>query len=126
MSTGIENTEKEILYNLEADVKSLKKELGETVKAIMDGGYSKCPIILAHTDDIAIAQKVIDKAQYSTHFNFSASTLEEMVTRKIILEEKKEEFEKQMRINIAFHRQIRNEKDFARNRRRAVEHRRDR
>ena len=98
MSTGIGNTEKEILYNLEADVKSLKKELGETVKAIIDGGYSNSPIILAHADDIAIAQKVIDKAQYSTHFNFSASTLEEMVTRKIILEEKKDEFEKQMRI----------------------------
>jgi hypothetical protein len=98
MSTGIGNTEKEILYNLEADVKSLKKELVETVKAIIDGGYSNSPIILAHADDIAIAQKVIDKAQYSTHFNFSASTLEEMVTRKIILEEKKEEFEKQMRI----------------------------
>lgn len=97
MSASIENTEKEILYNLEADVKSLKKELAETVKAIVDGGYSKYPIMLAHTEDIAIAQKVIDKDMHNTHFNFSASTLEEMVTRKVILDTKKAEFEKQMR-----------------------------
>ena len=99
MATGISEQEKEILYNLEADVKSLKKELNETVKAIVDGGYSKFPILLAHTDDIAIAQKVIDKQEYQTHFSFSASTMEEMVTREVILPDKKTEFEQQFQIN---------------------------
>jgi|TARA_B110000503_G_scaffold143637_1_gene246547 hypothetical protein len=92
-------TEADILTEVEQDIKALKKELNETVKAIVDGGYSEFPILLAHADDIAIAQKVIEKDVYQTHFHFSASTLEEMVTRKIILSEKQGDFEKQMKAN---------------------------
>ena len=95
----IKEEEKEILYNLEADIKTLKKELNETVKAVVDGGYSKFPVLLAHSEDIAIAQKVIDKSMHQTHFSFSASTLEEMVTRKIILKDKQGDFEKKMMEN---------------------------
>jgi hypothetical protein len=91
--------EEEILTLVEQDIKVLKKELNETVKAIEDGGYSKFPILLAHENEIAIAQKVIEKDIYNTNFNFSASTLEEMVTRKIILNEKQEDFKKQMKAN---------------------------
>ena len=68
-------TEADILTEVEQDIKALKKELNETVKAIVDGGYSEFPILLAHADDIAIAQKVIEKDVYQTHFHFSASTL---------------------------------------------------
>lgn len=98
MSTS--NTkEEQILSDLEADIKTLKKELNETVKAIVDGGYSKFPILLAHSENIAIAQKVIDKNEYQTHFSFSASTMEEMVARKIILDDKKSDFERRYKSN---------------------------
>ena len=99
MEGVINEKEKEILHNVEADIKTLKKELNETVKAIVDGGYSKFPILLAHEEDIAIAQKVIDKVDYQSHFNFSASTLEEMVSRKIILENKRSDFERRYKAN---------------------------
>ena len=98
MSTS--NTkEEQILSDLEADIKTLKQELNETVKAIVDGGYSKFPILLAHSENIAIAQKVIDKNEYQTHFSFSASTMEEMVARKIILDDKKSDFERRYKSN---------------------------
>ncbi len=98
MSTS--NTkEEQILSDLEADIKTLKKELNETVKAIVDGGYSMFPILLAHSENIAIAQKVIDKNEYQTHFSFSASTMEEMVARKIILDDKKSDFERRYKSN---------------------------
>ena len=98
MSTS--NTkEEQILSDLEADIKTLKKELNETVKAIVDGGYSKFPILLAHSENIAIAQKVIDKNEYHTHFSFSASTMEEMVARKIILDDKRSDFERRYKSN---------------------------
>ena len=99
MQDSIQESEKEILVNLEGDLKALNKELNETVKAIVDGGYSKFPILLAHAEDIAIAQKVIDKNIHNSTFNFSASTLEEMVTRKIIVEDKKKDFEAKMKAN---------------------------
>ncbi len=87
--------EQELLQSLDGDIKLLKKELNETVKAIVDGGYSNFPILLAHEEEIAIAQKVIDKKEYKTSFSFSASTMEELVARKIILDEKKSAFKKQ-------------------------------
>ncbi|PCJ65589.1 MAG: hypothetical protein COA58_09275 [Bacteroidetes bacterium] len=99
MQNAIEESEKEILLSLESDIKALSKELKETVTAIIDGGYSKFPILLAHSEDITIAQKVIDKNTHNSVFNFSASTLEEMVTRKIILNDKKMEFKAKMKSN---------------------------
>ena len=60
MNNKIKPNEQELLQTLDGDIKMLKKELNETVKAIVDGGYSKFPILLAHEEDIAIAQKVID------------------------------------------------------------------
>jgi len=99
MQNSIQENEKEILINLEGDLKALNSELNETVKAIVDGGYSKFPVILAHEEDIAIAQKVIDKNVHNSTFNFSASTLEEMVARKIILEDKRKDFETKMKSN---------------------------
>lgn len=99
MTEQINPKEQEILSNLEADIRTIKKELDETIKAIVDGGYSKFPILLAHEENIAIAQKVIDKKDYHTHFNFSASTMEEMVARKIILDERKADFERRFKTN---------------------------
>jgi hypothetical protein len=92
-----EEQEKELLAQLEGDVKILSTELAETVKAIVDGGYSKFPVLIAHVDDIAIAQKVIDKNESQSFFSFSASTMEEMISRKIIVEDRKADFEKQFK-----------------------------
>lgn len=95
MNQTINQKEQALLASLDEDIKVLSKELNETVKAIVDGKYSKFPILLAHQEDIAIAQKVIDKKEYQTSFHFSASTLEELVARKIIMEDKKEAFQHQ-------------------------------
>ncbi len=95
MNNTKEEQEKELLAQLEGDVKILSAELAETVKAIVDGGYSKFPILIAHIEDIAIAQKVIDRQESQSYYSFSASTMEEMIARKIILEDRKEDFEKQ-------------------------------
>jgi len=95
MENTIKPNEQELLQSLDGDMKILKKELNETVKAIVDGGYSKYPILLAHEEEIAIAQKVIDRKEYKTSFSFSASTMEELVARNIILDDKKDAFEKQ-------------------------------
>jgi hypothetical protein len=95
MDSTKEEQEKELLAQLEGDVKILSAELAETVKAIVDGGYSKFPILIAHIEDIAIAQKVVDKNESQSYYSFSASTMEELITRKIILEDRKDDFEKE-------------------------------
>jgi len=95
MEQTINTKEQELLHSLDSDISGLKKELNETIKAIIEGGYSKYPILLAHEQNLPIAQKVIDKTDYHTHFNFSASTMEELIARKIISDDKKEAFKEQ-------------------------------
>ena len=73
----------------------LHRRFNALSKFLHSGGYSNFPILLAHEEEIAIAQKVIDKKEYKTSFSFSASTMEELVARKIILDEKKSAFKKQ-------------------------------
>ncbi len=99
MEKSILQEEKEFLYNLESDVKLLQKELSEIVKAIVDGGYSKFPVVLAHPEKLAIAQQVIDKDEYHTNYNYSASTLEELTARSIVVKEREEDFKKQFLIH---------------------------
>ena len=46
MENIINPNEQELLQSLDGDIKLLKKELNETVKAIVDGGYSNFPIYI--------------------------------------------------------------------------------
>jgi Mg2+/Co2+ transporter CorC len=99
MNGEINPKEKEVLNMLEQDVKVLKTELKETIDDIVKEGYSKFPILVTHLQDIDIAEKIIDKDLYNTHFSFSATTLEQMVERGIIVPDKKTAFEQQYTTN---------------------------
>ncbi len=89
----MEVKEQEILSTLEGDVKLVKDAIKETLTEIIKQGFSNYPIFIAHQQAIAIADKVIDKEVFNTSFHFSASTLEVMVAKGIIVEEKKEAME---------------------------------
>jgi len=99
MNGEIDPREKEVLNMLEQDVKVLKAELKETIDDIVKQGYSQFPILVTHLQDIDIAEKIIDKDLYHTHFSFSATTLEQMVERGIIVPAKKAAFELQYKAN---------------------------
>jgi nitrogenase molybdenum-iron protein alpha/beta subunit len=89
MDNTIDQKETEILRKLELDVKAFAEQLKETRDAIVSGGYSEFPVLIAHYEDIGIAQKVMDKELFSSNFHYSASTLEELIERKIVLKERK-------------------------------------
>ncbi|MEY2923812.1 MAG: hypothetical protein RLZZ337_352 [Bacteroidota bacterium] len=99
MNGDINQREKEVLVMLEQDVKVLKSELKETIDDIIKEGFSNFPILVTHLQDIDIAEKIIDKDLYQTHFHFSATTLEQMVERGIIMQDKKSTFEQQYQAN---------------------------
>ncbi|MBT8326579.1 MAG: hypothetical protein KJP21_02580 [Bacteroidia bacterium] len=95
----MEDKEKEVLKVLELDVTNFKKELKEVVDTIVNEGFSKFPMLIAHKEDIALAQKVLDKELFNSSFSFSASTLEELVSKGVILKEKEEAFKEQIETN---------------------------
>ncbi|MBR9859366.1 hypothetical protein GYB22_01165 [bacterium] len=82
--------QQEILKLLEADLKTVGEALEETVGDIVKHGFSQYPVLLAHVDELSIADKVIDRNEYQTNFNFSASTLEVLISKGIILQDKKQ------------------------------------
>lgn len=94
----MDSQEKEVLQLLEGDVKSMGEMLRETITDIIAEGYSDYPILIAHEEDISIATKVIEKNLYKTSFNFSASTLEELIEKKVIKEDKRAAFEAQIKV----------------------------
>ena len=93
----MENKVEEILKSLEGDLKILKKPLQEVISEIIKQGYSNYPILIAHPEDMAFADKVIDKNLFNSSFHFSASTLEAMVKKGIVLEDRKEAMEAKMK-----------------------------
>lgn len=93
----MENQEQEILSTLEGDIKTLKEPLKETITEIVSQGYSNYPILIAHIEDMNFADKIIDKSLFNTAFHFSASTLEAMLSKGIILEDRREAFEEKIK-----------------------------
>ena len=78
---NIGEKEQEVLKVLELDVKSFKKELKEVVDTIVNEG------------------KVLDKDTFNSSFSFSASTLEELVSKGIVMKDKEEAFKEQIKTN---------------------------
>ena len=95
----IGDKEQEILKVLELDVTNFKKELKDVVVTIVKEGYSDYPVLIAHKEDIALAQKVLDKNLYNSSFSFSASTVEELVSKGVILKEKEDSFKEKVKTN---------------------------
>lgn len=83
----MEAKEQQILSTLEGDVKVLKDALKDTITEIIKQGFSNYPILIAHIEDLKIADKVIDKEMFNTTFHFSATILEVMVKKGIIKKE---------------------------------------
>ena len=92
----MEANEQAVLQALETDIKTLKEALKETANEIVKEGYSRYPIIIAHAQELAFADKIIDRELFQSNFHFSASTLEAMVEKGIILKERKAAMEQQM------------------------------
>ena len=93
----MDTKEQEILAGLEGDIKLVKEPLKETITEIIKQGFSNFPIVIAHQVEIDIADKVIDKSLFNTAFHFSASTLEVMVAKGIIMEDKKSAMQAKMK-----------------------------
>ena len=99
MQNEINDKEQEILKLLELDFAALKTELKDTADAIKKDGYSKYPVLLAHVQDLDIAEKIIDSNLHNSGFSYSASTLEELIEKGVILKERQIAFEEQFKAN---------------------------
>ena len=89
----MEDKEKALLEQLENDIKKLSSQLYEVANDVVKHGFSKYPVLIAHKDDIAIADKILDRFEQECNFHFSATTLEVLVAKGVLLKDKKSDLE---------------------------------
>ncbi len=71
-----------------------KKLLGQASDTIVEQDVSKYPIFVLHQHQVEIGLLLVDKTQVTGNWTVNVSTLEEFVTKQIVLTEQLDNFKK--------------------------------
>jgi hypothetical protein len=82
------------LQELNQNLNIYKESIREISDEIIDNQVSKYPIFIASREETNLGKQIIDKEELALEWSINASTLEEFVRRKIVLENKLEAFKK--------------------------------
>jgi len=80
------------LLTLESDIQKIGETLQEASETIINENISNYPLFVAHQHAVAIGIELFDKDQQGINWSFNATTLEEMVAKKIVEVAKLEDF----------------------------------
>lgn len=83
-----------IVKSLKEDLKFYNEMIRETAIDIIKDGFSEYPVFIATDHEVKIGNLVFDKNDFARDFNIYATTIEELVEHKLILENKKNDFVK--------------------------------
>ncbi len=79
---------KEILNSLKEDIRFYEKYIKEVANDILDGKYTEYPLFIAHQHEVALGECILDKDDFDRKWSIHATTLEELVEKGIITEDK--------------------------------------
>ena len=82
------------LQELNQNLNIYKESILEISEEIIDNQVSKYPVFIASREETNLGKQIIDKEELALEWSINASTLEEFVRRKIVLENKLEAFKK--------------------------------
>jgi hypothetical protein len=82
------------LQELNQNLNIYKESIREISDEIIDNQVSKYPVFIASREETNLGKQIIDKEELALEWSINASTLEEFVRRKIVLENKLEAFKK--------------------------------
>jgi hypothetical protein len=85
-------TNEEHLHALEKDLKRYLPMFRDATTAIIEQDVSNYPIFVAHRDYSLVGISLLDRHKSNTFWSFSASTLEEFVSKQIVDSSKVEDF----------------------------------
>ncbi len=83
------------LKSLETDLRFYNDSIREVAIEIITEGISPHPIFIAHQHEVRLGEPILDRSELNTEWSIHASTLEEFVENRLILDDKKEKFIKQ-------------------------------
>ncbi len=82
------------LNSLKVDLDFYSDAIREVSSEMMVEGYTLYPIFIAHQHEVSLGEPILDRKELGTNWSIHASSLEEFIQRGIIIEAKKEHFEK--------------------------------
>ncbi|MFA6260830.1 MAG: hypothetical protein WC760_05140 [Bacteroidia bacterium] len=83
---------KKLIDALKVDLRLAEESLEETARDIIAEGFSEYPVFIATEHEVKLGELLIDKDEMAATYSIYATTLEELIERKLVLPERKAEF----------------------------------
>jgi hypothetical protein len=81
-----------LLETLKDDLAFYSDMIKEVSNELIKEGFTSYPIFIAHQHELKLGEVILKREDFARDFNINASTLEELIDKKLILEERKNEF----------------------------------
>jgi hypothetical protein len=83
---------KKLLDLLNDDLAFYADMIKEVSTEMIKENFTKYPVFIAHQHVVSVGEPILLREDYARDFSINASTLEELVSKKLVLSYKKEEF----------------------------------
>lgn len=87
---------------LQDEIKRYKNVFLEGTRVVLDKEISNYPVFVAHQNGIELGIEFIDRKKSSTLWSYNITTLEELVTKKIIDTKKLDDFKRIYKDSLKF------------------------
>lgn len=81
-----------LIESLKVDLKIYDEMIKEVSSDMIAEAFTQYPIFIATEHEVKLGELILEKDDHAATFSIYATTLEEMIERKLVLESKKEEF----------------------------------
>lgn len=81
-----------LLETLKDDLAFYSEMIKEVATEMIKEGFTSYPVFVAHQHEVKLGEVILKREDFARDFNINATTLEELIEKKLILEERKNEF----------------------------------
>lgn len=82
----------EEFMQLQRDLRPYKDAFGNAIEQMLNKEVTKYPIFVVHQQDVELGVEIISKEKVNGNWSVNATTLEELVAKQVIFQEKVEDF----------------------------------
>lgn len=82
------------LQSLKVDLDFYSESIKEISTEMIAEGYTLCPVFVAHQHEVSLGELILDRAELGTNWSINASSLEELLEKGVVQEDRKAYFEK--------------------------------
>lgn len=86
------DTQSKTLETINSDVQLLRATLKQAAQTIITEEVSLFPIFIVHQEPVQLGIPLVDKNTFGSHWYYSASTLEDLMSKGVIVKEKLDSF----------------------------------